>query len=458
MSLASPGFKIELREGFLQAWLRILEPTGIVLSEVMHAARTLGVCYGMDQALLNELARAGFPPGEYLLAQGKPPQSGEDGQITWLVQLVPKPKPVEITDESIRYFPVHINSVKKGQKLLTYRPSTFGVSGTTVLGTEVAGAPGSARANPQGMNTDYSTADPGCLVASISGNLLWDGQYARVEPGYFVGGNLSLVNGERIDFAGDLHVSGDVQVGMTLVIGGSLTVTGSVEDTVIDCGGDVTIKGGAFGSKRGIITAGGAIEVYLAHDYILRAARDVSITREAVNCQIDGRSVLASRAEVYGGTIVARRYVEVRNLGREEYAKTSVTIGNRRQIQDAIEAIEVELETCDSKMSECNNWIVKLSRAAASGSGRSKDLEARVQGKRAELDGLKERVRTLNQEKTRLQEDLRQLAPKLIVLGTIRRNIHLTMNDVSLLFDEPEARVTLREEEGKILKSVSSVR
>lgn len=458
MAPAAPGFKIELREGFLQAWLRIIEPAGIALSEIMHAARTLGISHGLDQALLHEVALSGFQPGEYLIARGTYPERGEDAQVELLVELVPKPRRVEIADESIRYFPVHINSVTRGRKLLTYRPAGLGTPGVTVLGTEVAGIPGRTRANPRGPNTEYSAADPGCLVAAVGGNLVWDGQFARVDPAYTVGGNLSLLNGDKLEFAGDLLVAGDIKVGMTLAIGGNLTVRGTVEDAVIDCAGDVVIHGGAFGNGRGRATAGGSIEVNLAHDYTFRCAGEMVVKREAINCAIDALSLNAPQADIYGGTIVTQRLVEVRNLGRREYSKTSVVIGDRRQIQAALAEVRGQIETCQSKTTECGNWVIKLTRARDSGTGQRRDLEERLQAKRTELRSLQMRIGALTKEAGRLQDDLARLVPKLIVHGAVRHNIHLEMNEAKLLIDDPLTGVVLYEEDGRILKSAAAAR
>ncbi len=453
MALAASGFKIELKEDFIQAWLRIIEPVGITLGEVSQASKTLRISYGVDHALLHKLAQTGFPPGEYLLAQGKYPENGEDGRVELLVELVPKPKRVEITDEDNRYYPVHINSVNKGQKILRYRPATLGVPGITVLGTERPAMPGRACLNPKGTNTDYLENDPTCLIATVGGNLLWDGQIARVDPQYTVGGDLSLLNGEEIIFAGDLRISGDVKVGMRLAVGGDLAILGTVEDAIIECEGDVVIKGGLFGSGRGRVTAGGSIEVNLAHDYTLHSEKDIIINREAINCEMRARNVLARRADVYGGAIFARRSVEVRNLGKREYAKTTVTVGDRPEILAAIRTVRNEVALLKSKMDECNDWIVKLARARASGTSRVRDLDERLQALRVEMDSLRQQTDALNRRESELQSDLARLAPRLVVLGTVRHNIHITVNEVSLLVDEPEVGVTFQEQDREIVRT-----
>jgi uncharacterized protein len=452
MEDTSNKFQIELRDENFQAWLKIFDPTGITIVDIAESLKRFGVSQGIKGDFIRKLASNGFPFGQYLIAEGIQPINGEDARIELLVNLKPPLTPIEITDENNKYFPIYINNVIEGQNIVKYIPASKGTPGLTVLGKEIPAMPGRPCPSPKGMNTDLSETNPNFLIAKRSGNFLWDGQKARVETEYTVGGDISLVNGDVVEFVGDLKVAGDIKIGVTVKVGGNLSVFGTVEDGIIECEGNVAIKGGVFGSGRGRLVAGGSIDVNHLYNLTLRSGGEVTIKREAMNCQIYAKSIISRHAAIFGGTIVAQNFIEVNDLGREQYAKTTVIIGGKNQMSDIILGIEREIASIDEKMKENKESIFRLAKDKLTNNNFNEEKELKLQKMRTDMDLMSKNTATLKEKRTRLITELKQLVPKLVVNGTIHENVHLTINDTSMLVNDPLSNVTMYEKNKEIVK------
>jgi uncharacterized protein (DUF342 family) len=445
-------FSVELKEGNLQAWLKVYESSVLKLEDIVLELRTMNITVGLKGEYLKKLASERFPFGQYLIAEGKMPITGENARAECLVELTPEPPEIEIENEDSRYFPVRITNVRKGEKVVRFLPPTKGTPGVTVLGKEIPAMPGKALPLPKGLNTEFLDSNNNYLIASKNGNFEWDGTKAKVEPEYTVGGDLSIVNGETIEFYGSMTVTGDVKSGVTLKVGGDLTVYGTVEDVVIECDGNVAIKGGCFGSGRGKITAMGTIDINHAYNHAISTPKDILVHREVMNCQLSAKRILASYAAICGGSVFAQNTIEVKDLGKEQFSRTTVTIAGKYQLMEMFQTMEKEIEEMTSKVKVYKDEIFKLAKEKLNSTNFPVDKEDKLTNLRLEMDIINKSFSEKREYRDKLMVELKQSVPKLVVSGFIYTNVHISINDISLLISEPQKNVTFFEKDNEIMK------
>lgn len=447
-------FTIELKEGNLQAWLKVYESNVIKIEDVILELKKMGVTFGLKGEYLKNLAKQGFPFGQYLIAEGKNPIPGKDATAECLVEMAPEPPEIEFDDEEkeSRYFPVRITNVRKGDKLVRYVPPTKGVPGMTVLGKEILPMPGKAIPLPKGINTDFLDSNNNYLIATKSGNFEWDGIKAKVDPEYTVRGDLSILNGEVIEFYGSMIVTGDIKSGITVKIGGDLTVYGTVEDVVIECGGNVVIKGGLFGAGRGKVTAMGSIDINHAYNHIISTPGDITIHKEVMNCQISAKRIFANYASICGGNVTAQNLIEVKELGKEQFARTTVSIAGKYQLMELFQSMEKEIEELTKKIKDYKEEIFKLAKEKLNSIAFPPEKEEQLTNLRLEMDNLNKSLTEKRESRDKLVVELKQSVPKLVVSGTVHSNVYISINDISYLVSEPMRNVTFFEKDNEIMK------
>ncbi len=452
MDEKSKYFSIELKEGNLQAWLKVYESNVLTLEDVVMELKKLSIVFGLKGEYLKKLALEKFQFGQYLIAEGRNPVIGENARAECLVEMTPEPLPVEIENEDSNYFPVWITNVKKGDKVVRFLPPTKGIPGMTVLGKEIPAMPGKAIPLPKGLNTEFLDSNNNYLVATKNGNFEWDGTKAKVDPEYTVSGDLSIVNGEFIEFYGSMIVTGDVKSGITLKVGGDLTVYGTVEDVVIECGGAVAVKGGIFGSGRGKITAMGNIDVNHAYNHIISTPADIVVHRELMNCQVSAKRVLASYAAICGGSVFAQNLIEVKDLGKEQFSRTTITIAGKYQLLEMFQMMEKEIEEMTVKMKYYKDDIFKLAKEKLNSPNFPPEKEEKLSGLRSEMEVMNKTFSDKKDYRDKLMVELKQSVPKLVVSGNVYTNVYISINDINLLVSEPHRNVTFFERDNEIMK------
>jgi hypothetical protein len=445
-------FQIELREDGFQAWLKVFESSTFTLADVAEQLKAMGISQGFKGDYIKKLAEKGFPFGQYLIAEGKFPIKGEDSRSECLVELTPEPPKVDLEDNKTNYFPVWITNVVEGQKLVKYIPATRGVPGLTVFGREIPAMPGKTLSNPRSINTDFMESNPNFLIAKKSGNFLWDGEKARVEPDYTINGDLSILNGEFIEFVGNLKVLGDIKSGTRVKVGGELIVFGTVEDMAIECGGNVTVKGGMFGSGKGEIIANGKVDINHAYNFSIKATDEMTIRKEVVACQIKAKSITGVYATILGGNTIAQNFIEINDLGKEQYSRTSVIIGGKSQHLELLQNLESEIFRIEKHIKELKDNIFNLAKEKMNSKNFPEDKEEALQNSRIELERINKKLSSVKENRNKLLIEMKQYVPKLIVNGSIHPNVHVTINDISIMTSMSFTNTTFYEKDNEIVK------
>ena len=240
---------------------------------------------------------------------------------------------------------------------------TAGEPGLTVMGKEIPVKPGKKVSFPPGLEgVTVDPADPNLLIAAISGCPIVMKNGVSVEAIYRVE-NVDLHTG-NITYDGGVHVSGDVQSGMTVKATGDIHVEGTVENALLEAGGDVTVKCGIIGSDEdndapgkkihATIKCGGSCTVKFAQDAHIFAGNGIFVHEMSMQSELTAAHQIivgdkgSRKGELVGGVARATMLVKAHNIGSDDHPRTIVIVGSDKDLYE-------RLRECNEKSKIANN-------------------------------------------------------------------------------------------------------
>lgn len=216
---------------------------------LMEAIREAGVEFGIDREAV-ESCRERTNRYPFVVAKGKPPVPGKDGEIRFLVPLeriVDLPADVlRIDFRDVAKFP----DVRQGQAIAVKTHPVPGSPGKAVNGTVIPPAPPKDPKFRAGKGVELQERDGSTVaVASVSGYPTFadDSGTVSVDPVFTHKGDVDMASG-NIRTSGSVCVLGQVTEGMRVESDGNQEISGAVTEAVVRAGGSVKINGNVFKS------------------------------------------------------------------------------------------------------------------------------------------------------------------------------------------------------------------
>lgn len=346
-------------------------PTGggkqVLPESVISAAKSHGVTVELDVEAINKTLREGGT--NVRIGYGRAPAPGTDGHFEILVDNMKKRSP-HLDEHGLADFRDlgEIMTVKSGDPLMRIVDPTAGEPGLSVMGKEIPVKPGKKVSFPPGLEgVKVDPADPHLLVAAISGcPIVGKNGMVTVEAIYRVK-DIDLHTG-NITYDGTVHVAGDVHSGMTVKATGDIHVEGTVEDAILEAGGDVTVKCGIMGSEgdddatgkkmHAAIKCGGSCTVKFAQDAHISAGdgifvHDASIQSELVAAhQIIVGDKGSSKGDLIGGVARATMLVKAHNIGSDDNPRTVVIVGSDKNLHEHLRECNEKHTIADNKFAD----------------------------------------------------------------------------------------------------------
>ncbi len=350
--------RVTVRDGEMKAFIRLEKKTdGSVYTreEVMDILKEGGVVSGISESRLMAMIRKNMYGIEIQVAEGIPPQDGQDGYVEFLNGVADKKTAPEIRpDGSVDYTSVNvINSVSEGDLLAVYHPPVEGRAGVTVKGRKLLPRRGRNMKPLSTRGCTYNEEDM-TYIADISGKVEISRTRISVVGIQEFNRSIDSVFGD-ISFKGDVLIHGNVQTGVTITATRSITINGVVESANINAGGDIIVKGGIRGAKATKIECGGD----LFADYIeyarIRCKGSVS-ANVILDCDVTANSCVhatGGRGAIIGGRIYAMAGVDAMFIGNDAFLRTVVAVG-------VGEGIRKERRRLSSNMGEITDAMYKL--------------------------------------------------------------------------------------------------
>ena len=446
---------ISIEKGEQEAFM-VLEPAyggkEVGIDDVEIAFAKKGVVLGIDREAVNRAFSEKIYSTPVSVARWKEPINGTDAAIEYLFKTEKTLHPKETEDRRIDYRELEtVSSVTKGTVLARKIPATPGENGFTVTGKTLFTKPGKDVKLRGAKNTRLSE-DSLEVIADIDGQPLLRDKVITVEHVLVIDGDMDFLVG-NVTFDGCVKISGNVISGFSLKASESIQIDGLVEDAFIEAGGDIVIKGGMQGRKRGTIKAGGTVSLLFVEQGSVEAGANI-IAGEALHSTLRaGDEVIVTKGDGHlcGGTIAAQNLIHANLIGSESGVRTELSVGFQPKEKARIEELRKENARREAALGEIEKGIGTLERYRQDNPGSwavHKEAYERLTAAREEL---KERLGDLEEEIVLLGQRMSKAeSPQVKVGRAIYPNVQVRIKD--LLF-ENQSELTYTafcEEEGRI--------
>ncbi len=462
VKVAEPQSELPVDEGVLVyisqdgmlAAMTLLPPEGGKLLEyqdVIQALKDKGVVYGIDEDAIRQALDSRKYGQEVIVARGQAPQDGEDAKLTYHFKPDRKSRPEIREDGTVNYHSLdNIENVAKGQVLVTLTPHTLGVDGKTVRGTVVRAKPGKPLVLPAGKNVVVS--DDGLkLIAAIDGKVEMIGGRVHVYSVHEVKNNVDNSTG-NINFVGSVIIYGNVLSGFEVKAGGSIEVRGVVEGATLIAEGDVILRKGLQGAKKGVIQAGGNVTARFIENGSVYAKGDVTAEAIMHSNVVSGQHVrlIGKRALIVGGRVHAALGISASTIGSPMATATVLEVGISPEIRQEYEQLKEELQRLEKELHKIEQVLAVLNRMESSGGLPLDKLVTKQKALRAREEySLK--IPTIKARVFELEEAfLKGAHGKVHVKRVVYPGVSITIGQSTLNIKDPINYATFLRDEGEI--------
>jgi uncharacterized protein (DUF342 family) len=336
---------------------------------LLGAIRDKDIAKGILDDTVESIIAGTCPRGlPVLIAQGQPPRHDPAPGFEYQFEVgevcpcLDKANAVSLDDI------IRLGVVQEDGLLLRRNARTPGQNGWTISGRELAFETEPDEPMPSGPNT-YVSDDGQELRASIEGRVELHDGLVSVTSMLAVQGDAGRQK-RYIEFDGSIVVGGDALPGVIIKATGNVDVLGSVNDALIEAGGDVVVQFGIAAQGRGRITARGDVKA-LHFDNVTVDARRIFVGASAVNSHltaVDFVEAWGDPGAVVGGVTKATNYVLANFIGSELGTHTEIVVGDTSEFDEKItEASRV----IDRKKNERERLMAEYERAATTKVGMS---------------------------------------------------------------------------------------
>lgn len=278
-------------------------------------------------SLLLNSAAAAKAVDRLLLALGTAMVTGEDGYIE-LTASDDLAATSSETDESgvvdLRRVQSFLN-VETGDLVARVHLPWPGTSGMTVSGNVIPPQSGLPVKLQMGQNVHLGD-DGVSIFASASGRVYCRDNEISVEDIYEVDGDVGFKVG-NISFKGFVEVKGDVLDGFSIKATKGIKVQGIIGVCTIEAEGDVAFSG-MNGQGKGTVRCGGSLVANFINETSIECAGDITVETEIRNSQIRCLGALrVNKSGLAGGEYFALSGIETAVLGNVSLLRTRVVVG-----------------------------------------------------------------------------------------------------------------------------------
>lgn len=453
-------FSIRLDADLMAAYLDCTLPLGgapVQKQSILQEAEHKGITAALDLAAIDKALRTGG--NGILIARGRAPVAGTDGKLESLVPSM-KARSPHLDAHGLADFRDlgEIVTVHAGDALMRLIQPTNGTPGETVTGKTLPVRPGKKiafAAKLDGVIPDPN--DPNLLIAAISGCPVVLKNGVSVDPVY-TAKDVDLHTG-NISFDGTVHVSGDVHAGMSIKTSGDIYVDGTIENAMLEAGGDIVVKGGIIGSSElhaklnerhpAAIRCTGSCTARFVQNALVAAGNGIFIHDVAMQSELAaGHQIVVGdkdsrKGDIIGGIVRATMLVKAQNIGSSADVKTIVIAGADQLLHERCNSAIKSREASERKLAD----IVKLLDLARLSPSRIppesvKTAEATRDALNAEIEALRDNETELHQA-IDLANGAQVIAEKHIFGGT---EIHMGLHCYKTEEDKEGAVFHLNEE------------
>jgi|BioPla2DNA2_1021312.scaffolds.fasta_scaffold09428_5 uncharacterized protein (DUF342 family) len=325
-----------------------------------------GILYGVKQELFFQEFKNNIP---YLIAEGIPPQHGEDCIIKMYKIEAPKPELKE--DGSVNHYNLKlINKIKAGDWLGERINATQGTPGRSVFGTDIPAADGKNYPLKYDRKTVYEVHQENItlLFSKVNGAVNY-----KDDGSIFVSNHL-VINGD-VDFkTGNIKFDGSVTIMGTVADGFYVEATKDIEiNGALGLGnikGITSLEGNIY--IRGGIAAKNHVEIKAKKDVFIKFLDNVTVRCEGsahigfycINSNVYAKEVYVDsfRGNIIGGRINSQIKISVPILGSILEKRTVLKLEgfDREKLLSQLEDIEEKINHLKTVQSKVRQVLMKM--------------------------------------------------------------------------------------------------
>ena len=394
-----------------------------------------GIVAGIKEEVLEEGKKLLQEEGRYLIAEGKRPQRGKDGEVKVLFTQELEKRWEEDESGRVDLFDfVKIPEVKEGDLLAELIPPREGIPGQDVFGKEIPALPGRPAKIRAGKNVEL-IEEGTKAIAKVAGRPVLVGKTISVLPLFEVDGDVDVSIG-NISFVGSIIVRGTIRSGFKVEAEGDIEVWGNVEAATVQSQGNVIIRGGIFGREKGLVRARGDVKAKVIENAIVEAGQDVIVGEAVFHSHVSaGRKVIVNgrKGLAVGGRIKAGNLVWVKTLGSPMGTSTEVMVGIDPALRDEYNYLLEELEKAKKQLAEGEKAFQAIEEQRNAG----KNLDRRMI---EILERLKKTCRLAEEKKKFCEERLEELEEiisggegKVLIEEKVYPQVRITVGNLAYL-------------------------
>jgi hypothetical protein len=451
---------ITVEDGEKTASMVLERPYGgreITMDDVRAALRQKGVSFGIDEEAIEKALSQKTYGSRVTVARFQEPTHGTDAVVEYLFKTHLTIHPKEMEGQKIDYRELEsVVSVQKGTPLARKTPATKGQNGSTVTGKSLLAKPGKDARLAAGKGAKLFE-DGLELRAEIDGQPILNDRSVSVEPVFDVRGDIDYCTG-NIHFAGSVRVSGNVISGFSLKATEHIHIDGMVEDAFVQAGGDVVIRGGIQGRKKGTVKAGGEVNALFIEQASVEAGGNIIASEALHSTLVAGQEIIVTsgKGHICGGSLAARSLIRANIIGSESGVFTELAVGFEPKEKAKLEQLKKEKAERTAALEEAEKGVATLHQYQLEGArwwDKHKEAYERLTSC---TEGLRNRLEELNEDIVALEEALGQAeAPQVQADRVIHANVRVRIKDLLYLNQNEESHALFCEEKGEIVAKVS---
>lgn len=331
---AAESIAVEVSRDRLQAWIRVKSPEMVydltredllAFLEKAHLDLNESVL-GRAQEWLDLIARHEEVPSRFLIAEGRAPTPGRDGDFFWLEKTDDQEFDADPEDSINFYTHNKIRTVEAGEKIGRIIQAVPAEAGADVLGERIKPGkqPAEVKLEPQLALADH---DPTLVVSRAAGRVEYQNHLLSLTEVLDIKSDVDFSTGS-IESSVDVIVKGTVRDHFEVKTRRSVYVRGAIEAAMVSAGQNVVVHGGILGGKEGRIRAKGDIVVKFCEAGRLDAGGDIHVGKALVHSRTRTKGrFISERGTVIGGQLYARLGARIGTLGCAAGVPTVVIVG-----------------------------------------------------------------------------------------------------------------------------------
>lgn len=329
--------------------------------EIIRDLNNLGIRYGIDEALIKEIATSKNYFVNYVVAHGDEPVEGKDAYITYNFDAEKKAKPKVNEDGSVDFHDLDgLNHVKKGDIVAIMHPEIAGTDGKDIFGRIIQPRKARRAVFKYGRNLTVSP-DGLNLLTNVNGHVTLEGDKV------FVSDTLELVNVDastgNIDYDGSIVIAGNVLAGFSVKASGNIEIRGIVEGATVEAGGDLVLGRGVQGMGKAILKCGGnMVAKFLESAAGVYVGGDLE-TDSILHSKVEARGKIVATGKnglIIGGDIRSTVLISAKLVGNEMGTATVVGVGVDPTDKRRVETLKKEIVALNDSKIKLTQIIASL--------------------------------------------------------------------------------------------------